>query len=367
MTSAPAGSGWTARPALPSDHAEQARLFNLCFGKQKTAETFAWKYDQNPHGPAIARLACAADGRVLGGYAYTPRRFRLDGEPVTLMQASDAMTAPEARGQRIFTGLDDLVCAAAGQSGVPLAFAYSGRRSLNGFLRNGWQLIGHAPVWRRRFRSRRSLLRLGRIGPLAALLAPLFDIALRQADRRRLGPQAGGRVLERIARFDEAADQLFEELVPPRGLIGERRADWLNWRYIDTPTRRQECFALRRGGAAQGPLDGWLVAEFVDGHAFLVDHLARDAESAHTLLLAFTAAAHARGMEEATALLFEHHPAVPLLRRLAYRGPRQRRPFRDIFPFIVRNCSAGAAAEAGRKISTWHLADGDRDAEHLSA
>ena len=353
--------GYTVRAAVPADEARQALLFNTCFRKQKDARTFAWKYRENPDGPAISRVACDAQNTVVGGYSYVPRRFRRDGVPLVLMQASDAMTLPEWQGRGIFTGLDDLVCAEAGRQGVPWAYAYSGRISLKGFLRNGWQLIGHAPVWRLRFRSRRSLARAGRLAPVLAPLAPALDVLLGWSARRRLG--SGPQEVERIARFDAAADELSDACVPPRGLFGERRAAWLDWRYVDNPTRRQECFALRRGGR----LDGWLVAEFQEGNAFLVDHLARDEASRATLLSAFALAARERGMEEATALLFEHHPAVRRLATLGFARRRSRaKPFRDMFPFIVRACRTDSPTE-DLDITRWHLADGDRDAEHMSA
>jgi hypothetical protein len=351
---------WSVRDATPADREDQARLFNRCFGKQKSAETFTWKYERNPDGPAVSRVACDAGGRIVGGYSYMPRRFLRDGVPITLMQASDAMTDADWRGRGIFTGLDDLVCAASGRAGAPLAFAYSGRLSLKGFLRNGWRLIGHALLLRRVYRARRALLRLGRIGPVCALAAPLLDVVGGALDRSRL-PLERATDLVRVARFDERVDRLFEACAPRRGLVGVRSAAWLNWRYVDTPTGRQECFALERGGA----LVGYLVAECVDGNAYLVDQLAADEAARAALLLAFTALCRQRGMAEASAMLFDHHPAFPRLLRLGWRAPVKRRPFRDIFPYIVRACRTDAAEE-DFGMDRWHLADGDRDAEHMS-
>jgi GNAT superfamily N-acetyltransferase len=353
--------GWSARPATAADEARQAQIFDVCFRKDKDARTFRWKYRDNPHGPAISRVACAPDGTVVGGYSYVPRRFVRDGRPLVFMQASDAMTLPEWQGRGIFTGLDDLVCAEAGRQGISYAYAYSGRLSLKGFLRNGWKLIGHAPVWRLVLRSRRSLARRGRLGPLLAPAAPVVDAFL-AGRARRLAAQ-GAEAVQPLARFDVQADELCDACRPARGLWGERDAAWLNWRYVDTPTRRQECFALRRDGR----LDGWLVAEFVEGNAFLVDHLARDEQARAALLRAFASLAAQRGMEEATALLFEHNPAVPLLQRLGFAARRSRRKeFRDMFPFIVRACRDDSPTE-DLDIRRWQLADGDRDAEHLSA
>ncbi len=349
---------FAVRRAVPADRAEQARLFNLCFGKDKGPDTFAWKYERNPDGAAISLLACDEDGRVVGGYSYMPRRFLRDGRPVVLWQASDAMTEPAWRGRGIFTGLDDEAAACAGQMGSDWAFAYSGRQSLKGFLRNGWVQLGHAPLYRLLLRSRRALGRLGRAGRLATLAAPLGDLLL-AGRRERLA--AGAATLAPLPRFDASVDALFEAAAPRVGLVGVRDARWLNWRYVDTPSRRQECWALRRDGA----LAGYLVTEIRDGLAHLVDHCAADEAARAALLAGFCGLAAARGCDEATALLFAHHPAVPHLRALGYRPPRGTKPFRDIFPYIVRACRADAPA-ADRALSRWHLADGDRDAEHVS-
>lgn len=355
---------WSWRAAGPDDYEEQARLFNTCFRKDKGPETFRWKYGENPHGTALSLVACDAAGRIVGGYSYVPRRFRRDGGSVVLMQASDAMVDPSARRQGIFTGLDDIVCEQSGERGIPWAYAYSGRLSYTGFLGNGWQAIGHAPVLRYRFRSRRGLLRLGRCGPLAARAAPLLDRAWRRRDRRLSVHDDDVAALTRVQRFDQAFDALFERCVPALGLIGERDAAWLNWRYVDTPSRRQECWALRSPDGRR--VVGWLVGEFVDGNAYLVDHLAEDDAVRARLLAAFTTLAHHRGMQEATAMLFEHHPAVPALLALGWQAPRRRKEFRDIYPWIVRACGE-SADPIDLAMTRWHLADGDRDAEHMSS
>lgn len=359
MTSARAATWWW-RETTPQDGGDWVRLFNEAFGKDKDDRTFRWKYLDNPHGPPVARVACDERGGVVGAYAYLPRRFLSDGQPVTLMQASDAMVVPAFRRQGIFTGLDDVVCEAAGQGGCPWAFAYSGRLSFNGFLGNGWKHIGDAPLWRLPFRSRRGLQRLGRASAVAVLAAPLVDVVMGWRHRARLADVAET-TLERLDRFDESADELFSAAAPAAGLVGVRDHGWLNWRYVDNPTRRQECFALRR----EGRLDGYLVAEWGAGQAWLVDHVARDAGARRLLLEAYTAASWRRGCEEATALLFEHHPSVAELRALGYRFGRRRKAFRDVFPFIVRACRDDASGD-DLHMTRWHLADGDRDAEHMS-
>jgi hypothetical protein len=143
------------------------------------------------------------------------------------------------------------------------------------------------------------------------------------------------------------------------GLVGVRDARWLNWRYVDTPSRRHECYGLWRGDR----LVAYVVAELADGQAQLIDHVAEDGDARATVLAGFTALARERGLDEASALLFPHDAAVPALAELGWRGPLRHKPFRDIFPFIVRACRADAAPE-DFTMTRWHLADGDRDAEH---
>jgi hypothetical protein len=279
------------------------------------------------------------------------------------MQASDAMVDPDARRQGIFTGLDDVVSEASAALGIPWAFAYSGRLSYNGFLGNGWKDIGKASVYRYRYRSERGLRRMGRIGSLAACAAPLLDLNWSRRDRRRFDSQPSR--LIRMERFERSVDELCEAAIPARGLFGERDAEWLNWRYVDSPSSRQECYILP-GQASGELLDGYLVVEFHAGHAFLVDHLARSATARHELLRSFSAMAYQRGVHEATALLFDHNPAAKTLLDLGWQRPEPIKLFRDMFPFIVRACRSDAGPE-DEEIGRWHLADGDRDAEHMSA
>jgi hypothetical protein len=354
---------WTWREAGPADREAQCRLFNTCFRKNKQVDTFVWKYEQNPHGPAVSRVALDGSGRVVGAYSYVPRRFRRDGKRIVLMQASDAMVDPDARRQGIFTGLDDVVSEASAALGIPWAFAYSGRLSYNGFLGNGWKDIGKASVYRYRYRSERGLRRMGRIGSLAACAAPLLDLNWSRRDRRRFDSQPSR--LIRMERFERSVDELCEAAIPARGLFGERDAEWLNWRYVDSPSSRQECYILP-GQASGELLDGYLVVEFHAGHAFLVDHQARSATARHELLRSFSAMAYQRGVHEATALLFDHNPAAKTLLDLGWQRPEPIKLFRDMFPFIVRACRSDAGPE-DEEIGRWHLADGDRDAELMSA
>ncbi|HZJ71592.1 MAG TPA: hypothetical protein VFF36_11730, partial [Planctomycetota bacterium] len=197
-----------------------------------------------------------------------------------------------------------------------------------------------------------------RVGRVAALAAPTLDAYSSWKDRRRL-PAPGASELRRIERFDAAVERLFAAAAPRVGLVGVRDARWLNWRYVDTPSRRHECYGLYR----DDHLRAYVVAELADGQAQLIDHLAEDGDARATLLAGFTALVRERGLDEASALLFPHDAAVPVLAELGWRGPLRRKPFRDIFPFIVRACRADASVE-DFGMTRWHLADGDRDAEH---
>jgi hypothetical protein len=298
---------------------------------------------------------------VVGGYSYVPRRFRRDGVPLVLMQASDAMTVPEWQGRGIFTGLDDLVCAEAGGRACPGPSPTAGASRSRGFLRNGWQLIGHAPVWRLRFRSRRSLgARAAGAGCWAAGAGA--GRAPRLGARRRLPAGAAAQV-ERLARFEAEADELSAACVPARGLFGERRRG-----VAQLALRRQPhapAGVLRAAAAgAPGRLAGGGVRAEATPSSWTTWRATRQARA--RALAAFAALARERGMEEATALLFEHHPAC----RAGGAGLRPPSFAPQGLPGYVSLHRAGLPADSPQEdlaIDRWHLADGDRDAEHMSA
>lgn len=356
--------GLSVRTAGKADADRLIGLFNEAFRKSKDARTAHWKYFDSPHGVSTTLLAEGPQGEPAGAYSYVYRRFTWRGAPVEIAQASDAMVHPSFRKRGIFTGLDDLCAETAGQRGVPACFATAGRQSHHGFLKNGWREIGPYRTWLAVFDVKRSLAR--RFGGAAGVLAPFVGPALAMLGKR---PKfdLGSHVAQPIPRFDERVTRLFESTMARLPLIGVRDADWLNWRYVDTPTRKHRATAILRGDA----LVGYVVTEDGADNGYVVDLLGLDEAAEDAALRAGLAELRGRGLP----LAYVQAPRCPPLERLFARNglfPHpKRQPFRFVTPFIVRTFPTPPsfrvpAADVLLDPASWYILDGDRDVEHMS-
>jgi GNAT superfamily N-acetyltransferase len=356
--------GLTVRTAGKADAERLIGLFNEAFRKAKDARTAHWKYFDSPHGVSTTLLAEGPRGEPAGAYSYVYRRFTYRGAPVEIAQASDAMVSPSFRKRGIFTGLDDECAETAGRRGVPACFATAGRQSHHGFLKNGWREIGPYRTWIALFDTRRSLAR--RFGGASALLAPFVAVGLAVGGKRpRL--ELGGHAVLPTPRFDDRFTALFEATKARLPLVGVRDAAWLNWRYVDTPTRKHRAFAILRGDA----LVGYVVTEDGEKNGYVVDLLGQDEAAEDAALRAGLADLRARGLP----LAYVQAPRCPPLERLFARNglfPHpKRQPFRFVTPFIVRTFPTPPHVRVpGQKVlldpASWYILDGDRDVEHMS-
>ncbi|MCB9883623.1 MAG: GNAT family N-acetyltransferase [Planctomycetes bacterium] len=137
--------------AEPRDDAARLALHEHAFGFRPPPGTFAWKYRENPHGPAI-ELVVREGEDILAAFALVPRRVRIDGVTVVAHQASDAMTRVEGRSRGWFTKLLEEAHRLAREAGSAFAFAFSGRHSRNAFQRTGYSEVERYAVVERRLR-----------------------------------------------------------------------------------------------------------------------------------------------------------------------------------------------------------------------
>ncbi len=359
--------GFSTRAGLPEDAPALSGIFNRAFNKQKDERTLLWKYFACPHGEAITLVASGkGDGesapRSGGAYSYVLRKMTWRGRPFLACQAADAMVDAEFRRRGIFTTLDDEAARQAAERGAPVSFATAGRQSMRGFLGNGWRETGT-------HRTYIALLEPARLleGVLPRALARAAGAAARPLLRllgrlpRSSRPDARVRPVER---FDARADSLWERCREGLPIAGARDSAFLNWRFLDTPTRKHRALALERGAE----WDGYAVVEDGGGRGWVVDLLAENEEAEDALLRA--ALLHLR--ERGNPLVFVSAlPCARLVRLLRRNGlfphPRKR-PFRTSTPFIVRLLREDLEPppQVLADPTQWYLLDGDRDVEHMS-
>jgi GNAT superfamily N-acetyltransferase len=184
--------------------------------------SFRWKHFENPFGDSLMLLA-EADDRLVGLRAFMRWRCTRGDRDLTAVRAVDTATHPEFQGRGIFSRLT-LAALATLRGEVDLVFNTPNEKSLPGYLKMGWRVVGVVPIRvriRRPFRlarharSLRNHVSTAGAGPPRRVMAPPASEALRD-------PEALSLLLERTDSF-------------PGRLSSPRTVDYLRWRYGSAP------------------------------------------------------------------------------------------------------------------------------------
>jgi hypothetical protein len=131
-------SGVDVAPFGPDDGDQALAVINEAFGFARTREWFDWKHLDGPWGPSRGVLA-RKDGAVVGVRLLLPWRFLHRGRPVVGLRAVEAATSPRARGEGVFSRLNQALMQSV-TGGEKDAFLFSTPNALSreGYRKLGW-------------------------------------------------------------------------------------------------------------------------------------------------------------------------------------------------------------------------------------
>ncbi|HJM57282.1 MAG: hypothetical protein CMJ98_10640 [Planctomycetes bacterium] len=346
-----------------SDRAEQAALYNRCFGSEEGERVLPWRYDASPHGQALSLLARTASGQAVSGYACSPRRILFRGEVGgTVGQTGDVMTDPEHRGQGVFSDLDRRAMSAAAERGWAFVFGLPNRQSAHIFVEHlGWESVGrirpYTFVLHADAAARAERMKAGR---LAAMATPWR--AWRGNMRRGHLRNVAFDTLTSVAlpRFDESLEPLMQAVAAQWPWMVERSADYLNWRFIDAPSGR---FRAHGVFDTEGAMQAFVVIQLPgDGESVghVVDLVARDSVAWAGAMEAALGHLDKLGASVARAHAIEGSDWEKRLGSAGFVGSKAE----DYKIVIVHHLDEShALAAVARDPASWFFTDGDRDDE----
>jgi hypothetical protein len=225
------------------------QLFKTSFHVERSRERWRWEYRENPYGDLRITEAFAPDGSLVAHYAGYPVFFSGPFDPTTegaprrfaALQIGDTMTAAAFR--HVGRGPTSLL----GRSVRHFYACYcAGRVAFNyGFNTGNIQ----------RFSMR--FVRAERLEDCPYRV--LSREAFRGEEPRNFGTMGKigklGWRIERVRHFDARFDELFARVRGAYGLLIERDARYLEWRYATCPGSEYFTYALFRFGR----LVGWSV------------------------------------------------------------------------------------------------------------
>ena len=227
MSGAPVSSDELTILDLPSQRrTELIELMRHVYGSAMSEDEFDWFFDRNPTG---GRMLSAAeqDGQVVGVLAMSLAHAVVGGVEEVIAFAVHAVTHPRARGRGIFSQLELRNEGLAAEAGASLALGFTNPMAgpiLVGRL--GWRDLYRMRLWARVLRPLRAARRLGGGG---------------------LPVTRGGT----LARFGPAQEEAWRREAGRLGNCLVRSAEYLNWRYVDTP-KDYRAFASANGYAVLG-------------------------------------------------------------------------------------------------------------------
>ncbi len=232
--------GYRIRGYRPGDETAILDLFRECFGERLGLERWRWRYLDNPRGGPRISLAFASDGELACQYCAYPVRWRGLSPAVPAMghQVGDTMTRRGARG--VGRGPTSLLARTARHFYLTHC---SGRVAFNyGFN------TGNITKFSTRY-----------VGARVVEGVPYRELPkeTRLGGRGRFGRRYELRRIARRSNIDADFDALFNRVGERYGLLVERSAEYLRWRYLDCPDERLELVAAYRGGR----LAGWVAAK----------------------------------------------------------------------------------------------------------
>lgn len=261
-------STFTERFATRHDLAAVARflpglggpLFSERFPGRTLTDFLDWKYFKNPLGDAVVGIATDG-GQVVGLVAAIPKNLYLDHESIAVYELGDFLTDDRYRGRGIFSRLIERVCADLASRKAALAYVRPNENSFPILVRHcdfteARQIDGCRFVFPSDVLARK-------LSPSAAVLGRLgLDWA---ALRWALAPAPASVEVRRIDRFGRSHDRLWEAGSRGYRLAIDRRSEYLNWRYADSPSP----FLLwdaRRNGETTGYLAALISPSSRTGH-----------------------------------------------------------------------------------------------------
>jgi GNAT superfamily N-acetyltransferase len=292
-------------------------LMKDVWGECAPPEDFDWWYERNPTGPRLLSVVLD-DGRVAGASGMSFFELRLGGVERKVAFALDAATHPDYRGRGLWSVLELHNEAESTRAGAAAVLGFTNPVAgpiLVGKL--GWLDLAQLRIWAR----------------------PLSLRASESGFR-----EAPGELLER---FDDEAEEVYRRASARWGIHLVRTADYLNWRFADSP-RPYRILAARRGGR----LEGWAVVTHkrFQGRSVgvVADLVAASGRAARSLL---RRAARAVTGQAVVALVSPAERARYLACGFL--------PTHKSIRFIGKPLGPGVDLPADR--AAWHLALGDAD------
>lgn len=341
------------RTATRADREHVIKLMGQIYPGDMRAR-YDWLYDNNPHGQAVTWLAVErTTGEPVGCTSIFPRRVMVNGLERIGGIGGDCIIEPRVRRQGLATALHAASFTEMRERGVDFMYGPPTPNNFGALVK-----AGSHPVTNYK-RSVRPLTSRGAYRAAFSRVptkgeAQLAHIPIMVFDRLTKS-DASGFTVEEVRDFGIEFDAMFERAGAGHKVVCVRNSEYLTWRYVDVPGRRQIPLAIRQNEE----LVGFLAMERAGESAAIADlFCAPDAKLMDAILQLAIEYSSAVGC---SVLEFSTTQESSLARRLLRHGfiGREERGFQ------VAVSNDDPQIEALTNAHSWHFTEADQDMDRV--
>jgi hypothetical protein len=293
-------------------------LFEVAFGRRISAAHYRWKVLTHD-APVQSVWVAVADDRIVGQYACTPLRFKVDERIVWAAHGCDVMTAPGFRRQGVLTAVGSAANAAWRDSGI----AFTTGLHYTGSWGSRRAHLGWKPQFQLRWVSKP--LRLDRLVARRHALPRALHLPLRVAGNawnalaRRRAARSDQLMVREVTAAGSEFDRIWEHVAPHYNALVVRDRAWMAYRYFEAPDYDYRAVIAERDAVPVG----YIVFRTSSSASGLTGVIAdlftapRDV-AASALLIEAAALLGAAGVDHARALIAPDGPLAGAFRRAGF-------------------------------------------------
>jgi hypothetical protein len=260
--------------ALTRPPLDEARPFVLALWREVFGDLpesrYPWLYESNPAGEAILHLLRENDSdQLVGSTAAFPRTLHSRGEPLNAAIAGDLMVVQRHRSAGPAILLQKALLATCTGQHLDIVYGFPNPKSTPVMLRVGYEPVASLLQLILPLKSHYFLRKHIRAPWLSRPTSLLVDVALRFRPGIKRHERSSPRDCFVTDSFDREFDEFWGRVASRYALIGEKSAEYLDWRYRQCPVRTYRVFGVRESAAS--PLLGYLVFAERDHRIDIVD------------------------------------------------------------------------------------------------
>ncbi|MEW6067032.1 MAG: GNAT family N-acetyltransferase [Nitrospirota bacterium] len=238
-------------------------------------ERYRWIYEENPYGPATCYLVKETKkDSVVGATALFPRQVLINGRYYMAGIGGDFAVNKEHRVFAPALLLQNAVISKCNEGKFVFHYGISNRESKSIALSVGQRELNYNTF----VKPLQTEYKSGKYLPPAAITKPfskIINFALKVLSKENRYKRPLHISVEMPYTFDERFDDFWAKVSQQFHIIGERKSEFLNWRYKQSPHKNYEIFTLVN---EKREIAGYIVYYIEDKMCHIADILSIDSD-----------------------------------------------------------------------------------------